>query len=107
MSAPQPAMPELSPAEEAEGLAGKAVVGAREKGPRLAQRLPSIVVEPSEVGTVESGELRWPPEGAQRASPQSQATAASSPSLPGASGKAPDDAGSKCACSEDQAPTAQ
>lgn len=53
----------------------QAAVGAREKGPRLPQRLPSIVVEPSEVGAVESGELRWPPEGAQRGSPQSQATA--------------------------------
>ncbi|KAF6351537.1 LBH domain containing 2 [Rhinolophus ferrumequinum] len=107
MSAPQPAMPELSPAEEAGGLAGKAVVGAREKGPRLGQRLPSIVVEPSEVGTVESGELRWPPEGAQKGSPQSQAAAAPSRSLPGAPGKAPDDAGSECASSKDEAPTAQ
>lgn len=53
----------------------QAVVGAWEKGPRLGQRLPSIVVEPSELGAVESGELRWPPEGAQRASAQSQAAA--------------------------------
>ncbi|KAM9093590.1 LBH domain-containing protein 2 isoform 2-T3 [Megaptera novaeangliae] len=102
MSAPQPAVPELSPAEEAGGLAGKAMVGAREKGPRMGQRLPSIVVEPSEAGAVESGELRWPPEGAQ-----SQAAAASSPRLPGAPGNVPDDTGNKCASSEDQCPCTQ
>ncbi|XP_059771039.1 LBH domain-containing protein 2 isoform X1 [Balaenoptera ricei] len=107
MSAPQPAVPELSPAEEAGGLAGKAMVGAREKGPRMGQRLPSIVVEPSEAGAVESGELRWPPEGAQRGSAQSQAAAASSPHLPGAPGNVPDDTGNKCASSEDQCPCTQ
>lgn len=51
----------------------QAAVGAREKGPRLGQRLPSIVVESSEVGSVESGELRWPPEGALSGPAQSQA----------------------------------
>ncbi|MGH0138436.1 UNVERIFIED_CONTAM: hypothetical protein FKN15_073357 [Acipenser sinensis] len=30
---------------------------------RLKERLPSIVVEPTDVSEVESGELRWPPEG--------------------------------------------
>lgn len=54
----------------------QAMVGAREKGPRVGQRLPSIVVEPGEGGAVASGELRWPPEGAQRGSAQSQAAAA-------------------------------
>lgn len=44
-------------------------MGAPEKGPQLGPRLPSIVVEPSEGGAVESGELRWPPEGAQRGYP--------------------------------------
>lgn len=29
---------------------------------RTKERLPSIVVEPTEVSEVESGELRWPPE---------------------------------------------
>lgn len=53
----------------------QAAVGAREKGPRLGPRLPSIVVEPSEAGTVESGELRWPPEGTLRGAPQNQAVA--------------------------------
>uniref|UniRef100_A0A8C0S7H7 LBH domain containing 2 n=1 Tax=Canis lupus familiaris TaxID=9615 RepID=A0A8C0S7H7_CANLF len=102
MTTPQPAMPEISPAEEAGGPAGKAAVGAREKGPRLGQRLPSIVVESSEVGSVESGELRWPPEGALRGPAQSQA-AASSPSGLGVPGKAPDDAGSQHASSKAQA----
>ncbi|XP_058423949.1 LBH domain-containing protein 2 [Diceros bicornis minor] len=104
MSAPQPAVPERSPAEEAGGPAGKAVVGVREKGPQLGQQLPSIVVEPSEVGAVESGELRWPPEGAQKVSTQSQAVAPPSPSPPGVPGKALDDTGSECACFKDQAP---
>ncbi|GAB1297806.1 LBH domain-containing 2 [Apodemus speciosus] len=83
MSTPQSAAPQ-SPTE---GPAGKAAVGVREKGPRLCQRLPSIVVEPTEAGAVESGELRWPPEGTQRGTPQIQAAAASSPSPPGAPGK--------------------
>lgn len=33
-----------------------------ERFPKLSKRLPSIVVEPSESGDVESGELRWPPD---------------------------------------------
>ncbi|XP_016021463.2 LBH domain-containing protein 2 [Rousettus aegyptiacus] len=107
MSTPQTAMPELSPADEAGGLAGKAAVGVREKGPRLGQRLPSIVVEPSEMDAVESGELRWPPEGAQRGPPQRHTAAAPSPTPPGAPGKAPDAAGSQCAGSKAQDPTAQ
>ncbi|XP_047247080.1 uncharacterized protein LOC124883790 isoform X3 [Girardinichthys multiradiatus] len=32
---------------------------------RYKERLPSIVVEPTEVSEVESGELRWPPENAE------------------------------------------
>uniref|UniRef100_A0A669PFU2 LBH domain-containing protein n=1 Tax=Phasianus colchicus TaxID=9054 RepID=A0A669PFU2_PHACC len=35
---------------------------SREKYPKLSKRLPSIVVEPTESGEVESGELRWPPD---------------------------------------------
>ncbi|XP_055449063.1 LBH domain-containing protein 2 isoform X1 [Psammomys obesus] len=90
MSAPQSAASE-SPTEGTRGPAGQAVAGVREKGPRLCQRLPSIVVEPTEVGAVESGELRWPPEGTQRVTPQIQAAAAPSPSPPGAPGKEADD----------------
>ncbi|XP_062037854.1 LBH domain-containing protein 2 [Lepus europaeus] len=98
MGTPQPAVPELHPTEGAGSVAGKAAVGAREKGPRLGQRLPSIVVEPSEAGAVESGELRWPPEGAQRGAPQSQTglcvSAAPSPSSPGDPGVTSDDTAS-------------
>ncbi|XP_051501050.1 protein LBH isoform X2 [Myxocyprinus asiaticus] len=35
---------------------------SHERFPKLSKRLPSIVVEPSESGEVESGELRWPPD---------------------------------------------
>ncbi|KAB0350876.1 hypothetical protein FD754_015733 [Muntiacus muntjak] len=84
-----------------------AMVGAREKGPRLGQRLPSIVVEPSELGAVESGELRWPPEGTQRGSARSQAAADPSPRPPGAPGEAPADADDERASSAGQAPCAR
>ncbi|XP_076978466.1 LBH domain-containing protein 2 [Tamandua tetradactyla] len=107
MSVPQPAMPEPSSGGETQDPMGKAVVSAWEKGSRLSQRLPSILVEPGEVGAVESGELRWPPEGTQRTSPQSQAAAAPSPSRARAPVKFPDDAGSPCASSKDQVATAQ
>uniref|UniRef100_A0A4W6EHF2 LBH domain-containing protein n=1 Tax=Lates calcarifer TaxID=8187 RepID=A0A4W6EHF2_LATCA len=30
--------------------------------PKLSRHLPSIVVEPTDRGEVESGELRWPPD---------------------------------------------
>ncbi|XP_069772573.1 protein LBH isoform X2 [Narcine bancroftii] len=33
-----------------------------ERFPKMTKRLPSIVVEPTECGEVESGELRWPPD---------------------------------------------
>ncbi|XP_051265210.1 protein LBH-like isoform X2 [Dicentrarchus labrax] len=33
-----------------------------ERFPKLSRRLPSIVVEPTDGGEVESGELRWPPD---------------------------------------------
>nr|XP_026261302.1 LBH domain-containing protein 2 [Urocitellus parryii] len=108
MSTSQPTLSELSPVEGTGGPEGKAVGSAREKGPRLGPRLPSIVVEPSEAGAVESGELRWPPEGTQRGALPSQVDAAApSRSLQGASGKAVDDVGSECASSMDQAPLAQ
>ncbi|XP_055147364.1 LBH domain-containing protein 2 [Symphalangus syndactylus] len=107
MSTPRPAPPQPGTADGAGGPAGKAVAGVREKGPGLGQRLPSIVVEPSEADPVESGELRWPLESAQRGPSQSWAAAASSPSQPGEPGKAADDASSECACSEDPAAPAR
>ncbi|XP_073923203.1 LBH domain-containing protein 2 isoform X2 [Castor canadensis] len=125
MSTPQHIASEPGPAESATGPVGKVkvmegmspgkrwkgpvqgAVGAWEKVPRLGQRLPSIVVEPSETGAVESGELRWPPEGTQRGAPQNQAAAAPSQSLPGEPRKAADDAGSECTSSRHRPPPAQ
>uniref|UniRef100_A0A8C5U1W2 LBH domain-containing protein n=1 Tax=Malurus cyaneus samueli TaxID=2593467 RepID=A0A8C5U1W2_9PASS len=43
-------------------MSRQAFPDSREKYPKLSKRLPSIVVEPTESGEVESGELRWPPE---------------------------------------------
>lgn len=43
-------------------MSPQAFPDSREKYPKLSKRLPSIVVEPTESGEVESGELRWPPE---------------------------------------------
>ncbi|XP_030070258.1 LBH domain-containing protein 2 [Microcaecilia unicolor] len=51
----------LNPTTE-EGSSAQAFPDTREKYPKLTKRLPSIVVEPTESGDVESGELRWPPE---------------------------------------------
>ncbi|CAO2581566.1 LBH domain-containing protein 2 [Lemmus lemmus] len=64
--------------------------------------MPSIVVEPTEVGAVESGELRWPPEGTQKGTPQIQAAAVPSSSPSGASGKTTDHAGNESANSGHQ-----
>ncbi|XP_064230582.1 LBH domain-containing protein 2 [Aotus nancymaae] len=107
MSIPRPAPPQPGPAEGAGGPARKAVASAQEKGPQLGQRLPSIVVEPSQGDPVESGELRWPPERAQRGPSQSWAVAPHSPSPAGEPGRPADDAGSECVCSEDQAAPAR
>ncbi|XP_056402277.1 LBH domain-containing protein 2 isoform X2 [Hyla sarda] len=46
----------------AEGQAVQIFPDSHDKHPKLTKRLPSIVVEPTESGDVESGELRWPPE---------------------------------------------
>ncbi|XP_078262130.1 protein LBH-like [Rhinoraja longicauda] len=35
---------------------------SQERYPKMTKRLPSIVIEPTEGGDVESGELRWPPD---------------------------------------------
>ncbi|XP_062483977.1 LBH domain-containing protein 2 [Pezoporus occidentalis] len=48
--------------EEEGGPSSQAFPDSREKYPKLSKRLPSIVVEPTESGDVESGELRWPPD---------------------------------------------
>ncbi|KAM4667588.1 LBH domain-containing protein 2 [Amazona ochrocephala] len=48
--------------EEEGGPSSQAFPDSCEKYPKLSKRLPSIVVEPTESGDVESGELRWPPD---------------------------------------------
>ncbi|KAG8449272.1 hypothetical protein GDO86_016081 [Hymenochirus boettgeri] len=64
MNTCEPAMEEftLSASSGAEGHAVQIFPDTHEKHPKLTKRLPSIVVEPTECGDVESGELRWPPE---------------------------------------------
>ncbi|OCT68414.1 protein LBH [Xenopus laevis] len=64
MNTLDPAMEEftLSASAGAEGQAVQIFPDTHEKHPKLTKRLPSIVVEPTESGEVESGELRWPPE---------------------------------------------
>ncbi|XP_010885865.1 protein LBH [Esox lucius] len=45
-----------------EGISIQIFPDSHERIPKLSKRLPSIVVEPTESGEVESGELRWPPD---------------------------------------------
>ncbi|KAL4641842.1 protein LBH [Arapaima gigas] len=45
-----------------EGISFQVFPDSHERYPKLSKRLPSIVVEPTESGEVESGELRWPPD---------------------------------------------
>uniref|UniRef100_A0A8D0L5Y5 LBH domain-containing protein n=1 Tax=Sphenodon punctatus TaxID=8508 RepID=A0A8D0L5Y5_SPHPU len=65
MNTREPVMEEFtlsqSPEEEG-GPSTEEFPEAHEKYPKLSKRLPSIVVEPTESGDVESGELRWPPD---------------------------------------------
>ncbi|XP_029611034.1 protein LBH-like [Salmo trutta] len=44
-----------------EGIPFQIFPDSHERFPKLSKRLPSILVEPTESGEVESGELRWPP----------------------------------------------
>ncbi|KAM4662491.1 LBH domain-containing protein 2 isoform 1-T2 [Discoglossus pictus] len=63
MNTCDPAMEEFTlNVSGAEGHAVQIFPDSQEKHPKLTKRLPSIVVEPTESGDVESGELRWPPE---------------------------------------------
>lgn len=64
MNTREPVMEEftLTQPDEEGGTSSQAFPEAHEKYPKLSKRLPSIVVEPSEMGDVESGELRWPPD---------------------------------------------
>lgn len=81
MNTREPAMEEFTLTQEQEDNDPRCKlhpdpVHKSERGPKLSKRLPSIVVEPSETGDVESGELRWPPEEPdQHATSESSSTA--------------------------------
>nr|AAI59102.1 Si:dkeyp-72h1.1 protein [Danio rerio] len=49
-------------ASEEQNISLQIYPNSHERFPKLSKRLPSIVVEPTESGEVESGELRWPPD---------------------------------------------
>ncbi|KAK2855783.1 hypothetical protein Q5P01_004518 [Channa striata] len=61
-------MTELMKSRETSGAAGDDVAhfqvlpDCMEHFPKPSRHLPSIVVEPTDGGDVESGELRWPPD---------------------------------------------
>ncbi|XP_028836644.1 protein LBH [Denticeps clupeoides] len=63
INSPEPAREDFSGggASGEQGISFQIFPDTRERYPKLAKRLPSIVVEPTE-GEVESGELRWPPD---------------------------------------------
>ncbi|XP_016415907.1 protein LBH-like [Sinocyclocheilus rhinocerous] len=52
----------VSGASEEQNISFQIFPDSHERFPKLSKRLPSIVVEPTESGEVESGELRWPPD---------------------------------------------
>ncbi|CAM4692184.1 unnamed protein product [Leuciscus chuanchicus] len=52
----------VSGASEEQNISLQIFPDSHERFPKLSKRLPSIVVEPTESGEVESGELRWPPD---------------------------------------------
>ncbi|XP_028678164.1 protein LBH [Erpetoichthys calabaricus] len=57
----EPVMEAAATSEE-HGISFQIFPDTHERYPKLSKRLPSIVVEPTESGDVESGELRWPPD---------------------------------------------
>uniref|UniRef100_A0A4W5PTA7 LBH domain-containing protein n=1 Tax=Hucho hucho TaxID=62062 RepID=A0A4W5PTA7_9TELE len=64
MNTQEPVIEDFSVAEAAsgdQGISFQIFPDTHERNPKLSKRLPSIVVEPSDGGNVESGELRWPP----------------------------------------------
>ncbi|TRY59330.1 hypothetical protein DNTS_033557, partial [Danionella cerebrum] len=61
MKSCDPAVGDFSASEE-QNISFQIFPDSHERFPKLSKRLPSIVVEPTESGEVESGELRWPPD---------------------------------------------
>ncbi|XP_036398991.1 protein LBH [Megalops cyprinoides] len=64
MNTCEPAMEDfnVAAASEDQSISFQIFPDSHERYPKLSKRLPSIVVEPTESGEVESGELRWPPD---------------------------------------------
>ncbi|XP_015224472.1 protein LBH [Cyprinodon tularosa] len=54
--------PTVGGAPEVEAASLQVFPESKDRAPKLSRRLPSIVVEPTDSGDVESGELRWPPD---------------------------------------------
>ncbi|KAK7133275.1 hypothetical protein R3I94_015221 [Phoxinus phoxinus] len=63
----------VSGASEEQNISLQVFPDSHERFPKLSKRLPSIVVEPTESGEVESGELRWPPDDLSPTDDQAQA----------------------------------
>ncbi|KAJ8410391.1 hypothetical protein AAFF_G00203720 [Aldrovandia affinis] len=59
MNSPEASVEDFNPGDQ--GISLQISPQSQERFPKLSLRLPSIVVEPTESGEVESGELRWPP----------------------------------------------
>ncbi|XP_035277189.1 protein LBH-like isoform X2 [Anguilla anguilla] len=59
MNSPEAVMEDFNPGDQ--DIHFQIFPDSHERYPKLSKRLPSIVVEPTESGEVESGELRWPP----------------------------------------------
>ncbi|XP_048830027.1 protein LBH [Brienomyrus brachyistius] len=64
MNTCEPGMGDFSGSSTAEDqdMSFQVFPDSHDRYPKLSKRLPSIVVEPTEGGEVESGELRWPPD---------------------------------------------
>ncbi|XP_018582995.1 protein LBH [Scleropages formosus] len=64
MNTCEPPMEDFSAAggPEEQAITFQIFPDSHDRYPKLSKRLPSIVVEPTESGEVESGELRWPPD---------------------------------------------
>ncbi|KAG7461322.1 hypothetical protein MATL_G00208800 [Megalops atlanticus] len=60
MNTPEASMEGFNPGDQR--ISFQIFPESHERYPKLSKRLPSIVVEPTESGEVESGELRWPPD---------------------------------------------
>ncbi|KAL4656365.1 hypothetical protein GN956_G5741 [Arapaima gigas] len=79
MNTCEPPMEDFSAAggPEEQAITFQIFPDSHDRYPKLSKRLPSIVVEPTESGEVESGELRWPPDDMTPAEGSGEAAATS------------------------------